>query len=99
MTTCVAILPIGGGGSEVEHHVSSIIDGGSRRRGSVESRWRARAESMRCAHREEASPGAMVASLAGHTEFIRILILKMARRFDGSDHCCSVYTRCSLNVR
>jgi hypothetical protein len=48
--------------------------------------------------REEAPSGAMVASLAGSTKFIWILLLETAQWFDSGDDFCSVYTRCLLRV-
>jgi hypothetical protein len=48
--------------------------------------------------REEAASGAMVASSAGLTKFMRILTLKMGRRFYDSDDFYGVYIRCSLRV-
>jgi hypothetical protein len=53
---------------------------------------------LRCVRREEAPSGAMVASSAGSAKFMRILTMKIAWRFDGSDDFCSVYMRCSLSV-
>jgi hypothetical protein len=52
----------------------------------------------RCARRHEALSGAMVASSAGPTKFMRILTMKIARRFDGGDDIYSVYMMCSLSV-
>jgi hypothetical protein len=48
--------------------------------------------------RKEASSGDMVASSAGSTKFIRILLLETAQWFDGGDDLSNVYTRCSLRV-
>jgi hypothetical protein len=48
--------------------------------------------------RVEAASGAMVASSAGLTKFMRILTVKMGWRFYGSDDFCGVYIRCSLRV-
>jgi hypothetical protein len=42
--------------------------------------------------------GAMVAPMAGTTRFMRILTLKIARRFDGGDGFYSVCMRYSLRV-
>jgi hypothetical protein len=42
--------------------------------------------------------GAMVASMAGMTEFMWILTLKIAWRFDGGDGFCSVYMRHLVRV-
>jgi hypothetical protein len=42
--------------------------------------------------------GAMTTSMAGTTEFMRIFILKIARRFIGGDGFCSVCMRHSLRV-
>jgi hypothetical protein len=53
---------------------------------------------LRCARREEATSGAMVVSSAGSTKFMRILTLKIARRFDDGDDICSVYMRYYLSV-
>jgi hypothetical protein len=46
---------------------------------------------LRYAHREEVLSRAMVASLAGPTKFMLILILKIARRFDGGDDMSHVH--------
>jgi hypothetical protein len=53
---------------------------------------------LRCARRVVGLFGAMAASMAGTTEFMRILILKIARRFVGDDGFCSVCMRHSLGV-
>jgi hypothetical protein len=42
--------------------------------------------------------GAMVALMEGMIKFMRILTLKIARRFDGGDGFCSVCMRHSLSV-
>jgi hypothetical protein len=39
----------------------------------------------RCVRGEKVLSGAMVASSVGSTKFMRILTLKIARRFDGGD--------------
>jgi hypothetical protein len=48
---------------------------------------------LRCARRVVGMFGAMVASMAGTTEFMRILILKIVRRFVGNNGFCSVCMR------
>jgi hypothetical protein len=53
---------------------------------------------LRCARRVVGLFGAMAASMAGTTEFMQILILKIARRFVGDDGFCSVCMRHSLGV-
>jgi hypothetical protein len=52
----------------------------------------------RCARREEALSGTMVAPSAGSTKFMRMITLKIAQWLDGSDDFCSVYIRYSLKV-
>jgi hypothetical protein len=48
--------------------------------------------------RAVALSGAMVALMAGMTEFMRIFTMKIARWFDGGDGFCSVCMRHSLRV-
>jgi hypothetical protein len=42
--------------------------------------------------------GAMVASMVGTIEFMRIFILKIAQRFVGDDGFCSMCMRHSLRI-
>jgi hypothetical protein len=51
-----------------------------------------------CAQRVVGLFGAMETSMAGTIVFMRILILKIARRFVGDDDFCSVCMRHSLRV-
>jgi hypothetical protein len=81
------------GGFEVKRPL--VKDGESWQRGAAESRQRAQTEGT---HGEEVPFGALVASSAGPTKFIRISILKMARWLDSGGDYCSVYLRCLLNV-
>jgi hypothetical protein len=57
-----------------------------------------RGHGLRCAHRVVGLFGAMAASMAGTTEFMQILILKIARRFVGDGGFCSLCMRHSLRV-
>jgi hypothetical protein len=52
---------------------------------------------MRCVRRKEALSGTMVVPSAESRIFMRILTIKIARRFDGGDDTSSVYMRCSLS--
>jgi hypothetical protein len=53
---------------------------------------------LRCARRVVGLFGAMATSMIETTEFMRILIPKIARRFVGDDSFCSVCMRHSLRV-
>jgi hypothetical protein len=57
-----------------------------------------RGHRLRCARRVVGLFGAMAASMAGTTEFMQILIPKIARRFVGDDGFSSVCMRHSLRV-
>jgi hypothetical protein len=65
--------------------------------GGMAPRMLDRGQGLRCVHREEVPSGVMVASSAGSTKFMRILTMKIARRFDGGDDICSMCIRCSLS--
>jgi hypothetical protein len=48
--------------------------------------------------RVEALSGVMVTLMAGTTKIMLILILRIARQFDGGDGFCSVCMSCSLRT-
>jgi hypothetical protein len=83
------------GGSQVEWHVAFRVDNGASRR--LVPRSLDGGHGLRCVRREEPLSGAMVASSAGLSKFMRILTLKIAWRFDRGDDFCSVYMRYSLS--
>jgi hypothetical protein len=102
MATCDAVgasfleQTLARGGSQVEWRVAFLVDSGaSQRLGAAESQRRTWAE-MR------AQGGGVVwrhGSVIGRIgNFMWILTLKIAWRFDGGDNFCSVYMRYSLSV-